>query len=87
MSFFIEIALAKARKGDSEIQIKNKQGLFEALTDRDTFIKILEQADDVLKSTEYCKQISASQDSDYIINYLMRIRDKIDLGRAKILLK
>lgn len=27
----------------------NKQGLFEAVTDRDTLIKILEQADEVLK--------------------------------------
>jgi hypothetical protein len=63
----LEIALAKARKRDSEIQIMNKQGLFEAVTNRNTFIKILEQADGVLKSTEYCKQISAIHDSGYII--------------------
>lgn len=44
MAFIVEIALAKARKGDSKIQIKDKQDLFHTLTDKDTFTKILKQA-------------------------------------------
>lgn len=47
----VEIALAKARKDDSKVQIKDKQNLFHALTNRDT--KILEQSADTLRSTEY----------------------------------
>jgi hypothetical protein len=46
MAFIVEIALAKVRKSDSEIQIKDKQDLLNALTDRDTFTRILQQADD-----------------------------------------
>jgi hypothetical protein len=50
MAFVVEIVLVKARKSDSNIQIKDKQDLFHALTDRNTFTKILQQADDILKS-------------------------------------
>jgi hypothetical protein len=62
MAFIVEIALAKARRNDSEIQINNKQDLFHALTDRSTFTRILLQADDTLKSTEYFKDLSPRQD-------------------------
>jgi hypothetical protein len=58
MAFIVEIALAKAKKNDSEIQIKDKQDLLHALTDRDTFSKMLAQAE----STDYHKQISLGQD-------------------------
>jgi hypothetical protein len=42
MAFIVEIALAKARKDDSEIRIRDKQDLFHALNDRDTLIRILQ---------------------------------------------
>jgi|GEM_PF-1582208 len=45
MAFVVEIALANARKDDSEIQIKNKQDLLFVLTDRNIFVKVLKQAD------------------------------------------
>jgi hypothetical protein len=48
--------LAKARKDDSKIQIRDKQDLFHALTDKGTLIKILEQAADTLKSVEYLRE-------------------------------
>ena len=57
MAFIVGIALAKVRKSDSEIQIKDKQDLLNALTDRDTFIRILQQADDTLKSIEYLNKL------------------------------
>jgi hypothetical protein len=53
MAFLVEIALAKARKEDSNIQIRDKQELLHALTDRDTFMKILQQADDPHNSLKY----------------------------------
>jgi hypothetical protein len=57
MAFIVGIALAKVRKSDSEIQIKDKQDLLNALTDRDTFTRILQQADDTLKSIEYLNKL------------------------------
>ncbi len=59
MASIVEIALAKARKDDSKIQIKGKQDLYYAVTNRDTVTKILEQAADTLKSTEYLTEISS----------------------------
>jgi hypothetical protein len=83
MAFAVEIALAKARKSDSNIQIKDKQDLLHALTDGDTFSKILEQATDTLRSDEYLREISVGQDIDYIVNYFMRIKDKINVGELR----
>jgi hypothetical protein len=67
-----------------KIQIKNKQDLFYALMDKYTFTKILEQGADILKSTDYLREISAGQDNDYIIDYFMRIKDKIDLDELRL---
>ena len=83
MAFIVEIALAKARKNDSEIQIKEKQDLLHALTDRNTFTKTLQQADGLPKSSEYLKENSEEQDIDFIVDYFMRIQDKIDLGELR----
>jgi hypothetical protein len=83
MAFIVEIALARARKSDSEIQIKDKQDLLHALTDRDTFTKILEQGADTFKSTEYLRENSAGQDNDCIVDYFMRIKDKICLEELR----
>jgi hypothetical protein len=73
MAFIVEIALAKARKNDSRIQIKNEQDLFHVFTGKDTFTSTLEQDADTLKSIEYLREISMGQDNDYIVDYFMRI--------------
>lgn len=39
------------------------------LTDRDTFMKILYQADDTFKSSEHLREITAGQDINYIVDY------------------
>ena len=44
MAFAVEFALAVAEKDTSAVQIRNKQDLYHALTDRETLYKILEQA-------------------------------------------
>jgi hypothetical protein len=43
LAFAAEISLAKARKDDSEIRIKNKEELIHALTNKETFDKIFDQ--------------------------------------------
>jgi hypothetical protein len=65
MAFLVEIALAKARKHDSEIQIIVKQDLIHVLTDRNTFTQILKQ------STEHLSEISPGQDIESILNNFM----------------
>jgi hypothetical protein len=42
MAFAVEISLTVARKDTSAIQIKNKQVLYQALTDREMFDMIPE---------------------------------------------
>jgi hypothetical protein len=54
------------------------------LSDRDTFSKILCLADDILNGDEYFREISAGQDANYIVDYFMRIRDKIALEELKL---
>ncbi|MPZ07090.1 MAG: hypothetical protein GEU26_11865 [Nitrososphaeraceae archaeon] len=83
MSFLVEIALARVRKEDLEIQIKDKQGLLTALADRDIFIMVLEQASDTLKSTEYLREISPGQDIESILNYFTGIQDKVCLEELR----
>ena len=43
IAFTVEISLAKARKEDSGIRVKNEEELLHALTDKGTLAKILEQ--------------------------------------------
>jgi hypothetical protein len=83
MAFVVELALAKARKSDSEIQIKDKQDLFHALTDRDTLTKILEQAADILKGTDYLREISEGLETDSIVDYFIGIKDRINLEELR----
>lgn len=84
MAFIVEIALAKARKEESKFQIRYKQDLLLALTNTDTFVKILRQADDTLKSTEYLREVVDGQDSNYIADYFMSIKDNIDLDELRL---
>ena len=83
MAFIVEIALAKARKNDSEIQIRDKQDLLHALTDSDIFTKILHQAGNTFKSSEHLKEITAGQDIRYIIDYFSRVKDNINLNELR----
>lgn len=55
LAFAAESSLAKARKDDSEIRIKNKKELVNALTDKETFVKILEQGAEAHEVSEYIK--------------------------------
>jgi hypothetical protein len=83
MAFIVEIVLATARKEDSEIQIKDKQDVLHVLSDKDTFIKLLKQANDTLNSSEY-REVFAGQNIDSIVNYFMGIKEMIDLNELRL---
>ncbi|MGH9953747.1 MAG: hypothetical protein ACRD5J_19195 [Nitrososphaeraceae archaeon] len=83
MAFIVEIALSNARKDDSEVQIKDKKDLVHALKNRETLTKILEQANEVLKSTEYLRNISDGQNYNFIVDYFMEIMDKVNVKQLR----
>ena len=86
IAFAVEIALAVAQKDSSVVQLKNKQDLYQALTNRETFTSILEQGlnyvlsdletfDDTSRVPEQLQE----DNRDRIIDYFMNIKDKIKL--------
>ena len=89
MAFVVEIALAVARKDTSAVQVKNKQDLYQALTNRETFTSILEQGlDYVLSDKESFDDTSRfdrlhKDNRDKIVNYFMNIKDEIKLEELR----
>jgi hypothetical protein len=79
MAFAVEFALAVAEKDTSEVQIRNKQDLYHALTDRETLYKILEQALDYLLSDEKYIGEKSKQKQNLCERYQQNKRDKIIL--------
>jgi hypothetical protein len=70
IAFLVELAFATAGEEDtSKIQIKNCQDLYHALTDRETFDKLLQQGLD----EEHQKY------KDKILEFFMAIKDKVRL--------
>ena len=65
--FLVELAFAKAQKDTSSIQIKNVEDVYNALTDRETFDKLLQQGLD----EEHQKY------KDEIVEFFMSIKDKV----------
>ena len=89
MAFAVEIALAVARKDTSAIQIKNKQDLYQALTNREMFDMMLEQGLDYILSdketfndTSRFEQLQKDK-RDKIVDYFMNIKDKIKLEELR----
>jgi hypothetical protein len=89
MAFAVEIALAVARKDTSVIQIKNKQDLYQVLTNREMFDTMLEQGlDYVLTDKEIFDDTSRLEqlqkgNRDKIVNYFISIKDKINLEELR----
>ena len=89
MAFAVEIALAVARRDTSAIQIKNKQDLYHALTNREMFNMILEQGRDYVlsdKETFHDKSVFNQLQKDNrnkLVDYFMNIRDKIRLEELR----
>lgn len=67
IAFLVELAFAEAEKDTSKIQIKNRQDVYRALTDRETFDKLLQQGLD----EEHQKY------KNEIVELFMSIKDKV----------
>jgi hypothetical protein len=77
LAFVVEMSFAKARKDDSRIRIKNKQELLHALTDKETFDKILKQGAEAHEVSEDIKNY-LRENQAYILDYFMRIKDQVN---------
>jgi hypothetical protein len=77
MAFAVEISLAKARKEDSKIRIKNKEELLHALTDKDTLVNLLDQGNEVLEESKDLRKY-AIDDKDYVVTYFMSLKDHVN---------
>jgi hypothetical protein len=91
MAFAVEVTLAVARKNTSQIQIKNQQDLYRALTNRETLDMILEQGLDYVlsdKETFHNDTSRFDQLQKYnrgkIVDYFMDIKDKIKLEELRL---
>ncbi|MGA7899824.1 MAG: hypothetical protein WCA39_13290 [Nitrososphaeraceae archaeon] len=89
IAFAVEIALAVAIKDTSAIQIKNKQDLYQVLTNREMLDQILEQGlNYLLYDKETFNDISRFKqlqkgDRDKIVDYFMSIKDKLKLEELR----
>ena len=77
MAFAVEISLAKARKKDSKIRIRNKEELFHALTNEESLAKILEQGSEAPEAGEYFRTYLADNRDD-IIDQFMKVKNKVN---------
>ena len=82
MAFAVEISLAKARKEDSKIRIRNKEELRHALTDKKTLARILERGTEAGEVGEYIRTYLA-ENHDYILDYFMNLRDKVNMEELR----
>ena len=90
MAFAVIISLTVARKDTSAIQIKNKQDLYQALTDREMFDMIPEQGFDYVLSNKETFDDDTSRfnqlqkgDRDEIVDYFMNIKDMVKLEELR----
>ena len=90
VAFAVEIALAVARKDTSAVQIKDKQDLYQALTNREMFDMMLQQGlDYLLSDKETFDDISRFEqlqkdNRDKTEDYFMKIKDKIKLEDLRL---
>lgn len=77
LAFAAEISLAKVRKDDSEIRIKNKKELLHALADKETFDKMLEQGAEAHKVSGYIRGYLREKQT-YILDYFMRMKNLVN---------
>jgi len=89
MAFAVEISLAVARRDTSAIQIKNKQDLYQALTNREMLDMILKQGlNYILSDKETCDDTSRfdvlrTDSRGKVVDYVMNIKDKIKLEELR----
>jgi hypothetical protein len=82
MAYAVESAFAKTEKHTSKLHIKNIHDLYYALTDRETFSRILEEAiydDDNNRNNDYERKEYLKYNKDKIVDYFMNITYKVKL--------
>jgi hypothetical protein len=82
LAFAVEISLVKARKVDLEIRIKNKEELLHALTDKETFGKILDQGAEENETSGYIRTYLRENQTN-ILDYIMKIKDLVKLEELR----
>jgi hypothetical protein len=89
MSFAVEIAIAIARKDTSALRIKNREDLYQAFTNRETFDMMLKQGLDYVlhdkktfDDTSKFEQLQRGN-RDKIVDYFMNSKDKIKLEELR----
>jgi hypothetical protein len=80
--FAVEISLAKARKNDSKIRIKNRDEVFYALTHKERLAKILQQGAEAHEVSEYIRTY-LGENPNYILDYFVKIKDKVNLKELR----
>ena len=89
MAFAVEISLAVARKDTSGLRIKNKQDLYQALTNREMFDMLLEQGlDYILSDKETFDDVAKfeklqQENRSKIVDYFMNIKGNIKLEELR----
>jgi len=83
LAFAVEISLAKARKADSKIRIKNKEELLQALTNEKILGGILEQGAEANEASENIRTC-LRENQTYIRNYFMKIKDLVKLEELRL---
>ncbi len=83
MAFTVEIALAVARKDTSSVQIKNKQDLYQALTNPERLGMILKQGLEYVLSDKETFEKLQQDNRSKIEDYFMNIKDKIKLEELR----
>lgn len=82
MAFVVEIALAKARKEDSRIRVRDKEELLHTLTDKETFAKILEQGSEACEVSDDIRTYLAENRND-ILDYFTKLKDKVNIEELR----
>jgi hypothetical protein len=83
VAFAVEISLAKAGKDDSGIRIKNKEELLHALTDKETFDKLLKQGAEAHEVSEDIKSYLKENHAN-ILDYFMMIKDLVNTEELRL---
>jgi hypothetical protein len=81
MAFAVEISLAIAGKEDSRIRVRDKEELFNALTDKGMLTKVIEQASEAEASEDIRTYLAENRDN--ILDYFMKLKDKIDIEELR----
>ena len=89
IAFAVEICLAVARKDTSAIKLRNKQDLYQVLTNREMLDMVLEQELNYILSDKETFNDKSRFDllqkgnRDKIVDYFMNIKDKIKLEELR----